>query len=69
LNSSESKLIDWAWDDKIKLRIKSKHLHNYTESQVKKTMKKNLKFSSYVLWRKRISKKKKFSYKNPIIDL
>jgi len=69
LNSSESKLIDWAWDDKIKLGIKSKYLHNYTESQVKKTMKKNLKFSSYVLWRKRISKKKKFSYKNPIIDL
>ena len=69
MNSSESKLIDWAWDDKIKLGIKSKPLHNYTESQVKKTMKKNLKFSSYVLWRKRISKKKKFSYKNPIIDL
>ena len=69
MNPSESKLIDWAWDDKIKLGIESKHLHNYTESQVKKTMKKNLKFSSYVLWRKRINKKKKFSYKNPIIDL
>ena len=69
MNSTESKLIDWAWDDKIKLGIKSKHLHNYTESQVKKTMKKNLKFSSYVLWRKRIIKKKKFSFKNPIIDM
>ena len=42
MNSTESKLIDWAWDDKIKLGIKSKHLHNYTESQVKKTMKKNI---------------------------
>ena len=69
MNSSESKLIDWAWDDKIKLGIKSKHFHNYTESQVKKSMKKNLKFSSYVLWRKRINKKKKFSYKIPLIDL
>ena len=69
MNYADSKLIDWAWDDKIKLGIKSKHLHNYTERQVKKTMKKNLKFSSYVLWRKRINKKKKFSYKNTIIDL
>ena len=69
MNPAESKLIDWAWDDKIKLGKNSKDLHVYTESQVKKTMKKNLKFSSYVLWRKRINKKKKFSYKNPIIDL
>ena len=40
MKPAESKLIDWAWDDKIKLVKNSRDLHVYTESQVKKTMKK-----------------------------
>jgi uncharacterized protein (TIGR03643 family) len=47
------RIIEMAWEDRTPFDT-IKYLFNLTEASVKVLMKKELKFSSYKLWRKRV---------------
>ena len=54
-NHSEiSDIIEMAWDDQTDFSHINK-IYDIGEGEVKKIMKKNIKFKSYKIWRKRIS--------------
>ncbi|MGV3696848.1 TIGR03643 family protein [Flavobacterium sp.] len=47
------RIIEMAWEDRTPFEA-IKFQFNLTEAEVKALMKRELKFSSYVLWRKRV---------------
>ena len=55
MESSIDNIIKLAWSDRVSFE-QIKRIHGLTESQVIKIMRKNLKPSSFRLWRKRVHK-------------
>ena len=51
--SDISRIIEMAWEDRTPFEAIKDH-YDLSESQVKTLMKKELKFSSYKLWRERV---------------
>ena len=52
-NSDISRIIEMAWEDRTPFEA-IKQSYDLSESEVKSLMKKELKYSSYKLWRERV---------------